>query len=428
MPIPKNEIALRSEEVQDILTAVPQWMIRWGNTLVLALIIGLLSLSYFIKYPDLLNAEALITTLLPPQKEYAKVTGKIDTFLVQDQQMVEAKMPLAIIENTADFQQVFLLKNIIDTLSLSAGLFAFPFEQLPVLSLGDIEADFALFENSYDQYLLNKQLQPFSKENQANRNTLGELQKQLQNLQWQQSIHEEELKLQKKELERSKQLLAEGLIATQDYDAKQLKDLQAERDLKNRNLSISQIQESINRNQFSSRQININQTIEEKLLLRTVLQSFNRLKRAIKNWELQYVLSAELAGQVALLDFGINKQRVQKGDLVFTIIPRGNTEYLAKLKTPAFNAGKVKIGQTVNIRLDNYPDTEFGTINGTIKKIALTSDKEGQYNVEVALSTPLITSYQKEIDFQQEMQGSAEIITEDLRLIERFFYQFRAVF
>ncbi|MEM9548782.1 MAG: HlyD family secretion protein, partial [Bacteroidota bacterium] len=39
----------------------------------------------------------------------------------------------------------------------------------------------------------------------------------------------------------------------------------------------------------------------------------------------------------------------------------------------------------------------------------------------------LITSYKQEIEFRQEMSGTAEIITEDLRLIERFFYQFRTV-
>lgn len=36
-------------------------------------------------------------------------------------------------------------------------------------------------------------------------------------------------------------------------------------------------------------------------------------------------------------------------------------------------------------------------------------------------------TYNKQIDFRQEMTGQTEIITEDLRLIERFFYQFRKV-
>jgi hypothetical protein len=40
----------------------------------------------------------------------------------------------------------------------------------------------------------------------------------------------------------------------------------------------------------------------------------------------------------------------------------------------------------------------------------------------------LETSYKKKILFQQEMRGSAAIITEDLRLIERIFYQFRSMY
>ncbi|NVK09480.1 MAG: HlyD family secretion protein, partial [Tenacibaculum sp.] len=33
----------------------------------------------------------------------------------------------------------------------------------------------------------------------------------------------------------------------------------------------------------------------------------------------------------------------------------------------------------------------------------------------------------KKIDFKQEMQGTADIVTEDLRLIERFFYQLKNI-
>jgi hypothetical protein len=46
------------------------------------------------------------------------------------------------------------------------------------------------------------------------------------------------------------------------------------------------------------------------------------------------------------------------------------------------------------------------------------------YNaVETQLPNPLKTSFNKTLNFDQEMQGKAEIVTEDMRLIERFFYQ-----
>ena len=68
MPQNSQDIEIRSEEVQDILKAVPNWMIRWGNTLLLFLMIMLLFISWFIKYPDVISTEIMITTEIPPEK------------------------------------------------------------------------------------------------------------------------------------------------------------------------------------------------------------------------------------------------------------------------------------------------------------------------------------------------------------------------
>jgi hypothetical protein len=62
------------------------------------------------------------------------------------------------------------------------------------------------------------------------------------------------------------------------------------------------------------------------------------------------------------------------------------------------------------------------------KNISLTPDKDGNVLMDVALPQKLETSYHKTIAFRQEMSGSADIITEDLILIERLLYQFRDVF
>ncbi|MCL2414466.1 MAG: hypothetical protein FWC94_04350, partial [Bacteroidales bacterium] len=45
------EVNLHSEAVQEILGRPPQWMIRWGITLVFVVIFGLFVGSYFFKYP-----------------------------------------------------------------------------------------------------------------------------------------------------------------------------------------------------------------------------------------------------------------------------------------------------------------------------------------------------------------------------------------
>ncbi|WP_367276796.1 hypothetical protein [Flavobacterium sp.] len=48
--------------------------------------------------------------------------------------------------------------------------------------------------------------------------------------------------------------------------------------------------------------------------------------------------------------------------------------------------------------------------------------------IDISLPNGLETSYKKQISFQQEMSGTADIVTDDLRLIERLLYQFRDVF
>jgi multidrug resistance efflux pump len=218
------------------------------------------------------------------------------------------------------------------------------------------------------------------------------------------------------------------VISEKEYELRQLDYLQSERSYKNMNSSISQIRESISNNKKTSRGTEIAKVREDMSLLKNVIQSFNQLKKNIKEWEMKYLLTSEINGKVSFLNYWSENQTVNQGDLVFTIISSENSEYIAKLKTPAQNLGKVKIGQIVNVKLDNYPDYEFGVLKGNIKSISEISNKDGFYTIDVSLPKKLITSYNKNIIFKQEMRGSAEIITEDLRLIERFFYQLRQAF
>src|SRR5690606_15988960 len=203
---------------------------------------------------------------------------------------------------------------------------------------------------------------------------------------------------------------------------------------KNFEASISQRREGTSNAYKPSKGTEINRVKEELLLLKNVLQSFNQLKKAIKDWEYQHVLQSNMRGSDSFLNYWNTNQTVNQGDLVFTIIPHHggqaseNTSFIAKLKTPAQNSGKIKIGQQVNISLESFPEQEYGVLNGEVKNISVIPDTEGFYLSDVQLPSKLMTSYKKQIDFKQEMRGTAEIVTEDLRLIERFFYQFRNVF
>jgi len=423
-----ENIELRSEEVQEILNKIPHWMIRWGNLLLLVLIVLLFAISWFVKYPDIISSEAIITTEIPPQREFAKVTGKIDTIFVKDNHKVIKSQPLAMIENTANFKDVFYLKSVIDTIKYTKQSFYYPMEKMPLLFLGEIETDYSVFENNYIQYILNKELQPYNNDLKASKFSSFEQKRRLTNLQNQKELNQKELLFKKKDLERSKSLFEKGVIAEKNYEDKQLEYLQAERNYKNMLSSISSLREGISNNNKTIKGTEISKIINEVSLLKKVIQSFNQLKKSIKNWELKYVLSSKINGKISYLNYWNKNQTVNQGDLVFTIIPSENSAFIAKLKTPAQNIGKVRIGQIANIKLTNFPDYEFGVLKGKVVKISEITDKEGFYTIDVSLPENLITSYKKKIEFKQEMRGTADIITEDLRLMERFFYQMIKIF
>ena len=124
----QEEVNIYSEEVRDVLSHPPKAIFKWGNTILFGFFIILLMLSWFIKYPDIVTTEITITTQIPPEKLVAKSSGRIEKILVEDRSIVNEDTPLAIIENPADFQDVFLLKSIIDSLKINNDNFYFPID------------------------------------------------------------------------------------------------------------------------------------------------------------------------------------------------------------------------------------------------------------------------------------------------------------
>ena len=114
MPNKDENIELRSEEVQELLTRIPSRLLRYGSMVILAIMVLVLFLSWLIKYPTVVTAPVSITTVQPPEKLIAKASGKIQAILTKDKSIVTLNTVLAILENSADYKVVFQLKNIVD--------------------------------------------------------------------------------------------------------------------------------------------------------------------------------------------------------------------------------------------------------------------------------------------------------------------------
>ena len=81
----------------------------------------------------------------------------------------------------------------------------------------------------------------------------------------------------------------------------------------------------------------------------------------------------------------------------------------------------------VNVKLNGFPYMEFGVLKGMVKQISAVprqiSTSEGNtiaYTVDIIFPGGLVSTYGKLFPIVQQMDGTAEIITKDRRLIEQF--------
>ncbi len=150
------------------------------------------------------------------------------------------------------------------------------------------------------------------------------------------------------------------------------------------------------------------------------------LMSGLSKWEDQYLLKSPIAGRVSFFDVWGKHQNVEDGQVIFTIVPMGQMEYLGMCRVPFRNSGRIKAGQRVIIKLESYPYREWGSVDGEVQMVSEVP-KIGENEGYIAYITikDLITSYGKSLEFKQEMVGSAEIILEEVTLLQRIFYQFR---
>jgi HlyD family secretion protein len=106
------------------------------------------------------------------------------------------------------------------------------------------------------------------------------------------------------------------------------------------------------------------------------------------------------------------------------VVPVNQGEYVGRINLRMQRSGKVKEGQQVNIKLSSYPYLEYGMVKGVVKSKSLVPSGDA-YIIEIALPHGLTTIYDKKLEFTQNMQGIAEIITEDQRLLQKIINPFR---
>ena len=137
------------------------------------------------------------------------------------------------------------------------------------------------------------------------------------------------------------------------------------------------------------------------------------------------MIVAPISGKAVLSKIWSPQQTIAAGEELVAVVPtEGGSKTLAKAILPIANSGKVKTGFKSNIRLDAFPYQQYGILEGNVQNISLLpqAGKDGDnYLLELSLNDSLTTTYHKKLPLKQEMQGTAHIITEDRRVIERVF-------
>ncbi len=419
-----DNIELRSESVQDILTKPPHWLVRWGNTVILIVLLLIFLMSWFIKYPEFVPAPIIVTSKNPPEKIVARMNSKIEKIFVKDHQEVKKEEVLMVLQSAGNYEDILKLRNSIDSIRPNQ-IGEFPLSEGAKYKLGELQSDYNAFAKALQDEKLFTRLKPYAPEDIATNQSLSENRGRISTLKQQLSLENAKFDLTRKNYERSQSLFDQGVIAKLELENEKIKYLQAQQNVKNISISISQLEESINNLNKSKSGVAINSEKDRVNYSSQTLQLFEQLRKAMKQWEQNYLIISSTNGTVSFQQFWGENQFIKAGDAVLSILPKDKEALVGRMSIPSINSGKVAKGEKVLIKLDNYRYQEFGIVEGRVQNISLTPDDKGEYYVDIILPHGLKTSYKKNLTFDKELKGNAEIVTQDLRLIERFFYQIR---
>jgi len=433
-----HELDERSDQVKEILGQAPNWVIQWGISVVFLSVIGIVVGSMYISYPDIIPARITITSKNPPVYLDAKVSGKLDQVFVKAGDSISKDGILAVIENTANFNDVLLLKNKVEQFKPSLNDFDSLRIKFPSsLQLGPIQSVYHNFRTQYQQYLNYNKLNPEKRQASSLRLQLSSLKNNLRNSRNQLEYYKTELDNAQRNYKRYETLYNNnnGSISEREFLDQQSAYFAAKRNYESLESAISRDENTILTIEGQLSQA----TIGDKGSALSTDQNLEEAKQNLQNqiiqWEQQFVLKSPINGQVTLFDKWNIYQNVNIGEVLFTVIPHNIDGIIGNVTMPVQNSGKVKEGQSVIIKIDNYPYQEWGSLEGKIQSISAVPKQNMQSSAMGAASTYTIfieveslnSSFNKELDFKQEMEGTAEIVVEELTVFQRIFYQLREV-
>lgn len=423
MPAQSDEIRLLSNEIQEIISYRPIWILRNGITLFLVIVILLIVSTFFISYPDVVHAGAILTSVNAPKEVKTKTEGKIIKLYAAEGRYVQQNELLGLMESRANHLEVMSLSKTIDEMQvlMNKGSTEVITKYLlqPYQNLGEAQQAYQSFTQSFilfKQYLQNGY---YLKQKAMLQKDMGYLQKLHANLQQQKEMQVEDAGLAKETFDANQSLKEDNVISPLDYRNEKSKYI-------GKALTIPQISSAIISNES-------NQHEKEKEILQLendiaqqkgiFTQALNTVKAQLDEWKSNYLLVAPIEGKIAFAGF-IQENMQLKNNQTLCFINPENTQYFVQVNIPQQNFGKIKQGQKVLLKLPSYPYQEFGAVTGKLDFIANIPTDSG-YLAKVLLPNGLQTNYKRLVLYHEGLLAQAEIITEDLKLSDRLLNQLR---
>lgn len=383
-----------------------------------------------VKYPDTLTAEITLSTETPPAYVLARASGRMEELFVRNGQSVVRGEKLGVIENTSSMGDVLDLKETLDDWLVEGGspdaggrVFADKHWEL-----GELQSSYAAFVIALKDYTR------FVKQNYYERKLASEEEQLKRQMEYahlarsQYQLVEKEQVLARRMYERDSILYRVNAMIAAEFEESGSRYLQKLQSKESSRMSLTQVAMQIEQGKESLLDIQRQAQNESQQYELALQNATEQLMAQLSGWEKLYLLQSPIDGKATLMSVWSRNQNVTAGETVLVIAPDKETPPVGKAYLPLQGSGKVKVGQSANIRLNNYPDQEFGYLRGQVSSVSPVPTADGMYVVEISLPEGMHTNYGKTLPLTREMKGTADIITADMRLIERLFMPLRKIF
>ncbi|HET6764922.1 MAG TPA: hypothetical protein VFH27_14660 [Longimicrobiaceae bacterium] len=426
----------RSEEIDEILTSMPGGLLRWGITAVFATLVVLLGIAWYVRYPDVVMGRVSLTTPTPPVRVVSRAAGEVARVFAPDRATVAAGAPLLLLKNPARWDDVQALSASLDRLepALQRSGEAPELGLDRALTLGELQAPYASFLQAYSDYRTHLADPFYAQKVAALRAQMATHEQLRERLNAQQQLLTEQLALADRSRTRSRQLATQNLSSSAEVDQAEQAYLQQRYATENGRTALANNEIQLAAQRAGLLDLEQRRADDGQRLLVGVRNAHRSLRAAISQWEQSYLLRSPVGGTVSMFRDLHENQFVAAQEPLVAVLPAAGV-VMGRVTLSGVGAGKVRVGQRAILRLDSYPYREYGTVEGRVTRISqLGFEPPAQggsptlvYQADVALDHGLQTSYGRRLNFTQEMRGEVQVVTDDLRLLERVLNQLRSL-